>query len=253
MHEVIYVLFFLLSFFHSAVGLGGGTSYNALLILIGVDYSMVASVSLLFNLVVSALASINYIFARYFSFKTLLPFLLTSIPFSYLGGTIIVPKSIFVVLLMIYLISSIVYLQFFLSKKGKIFLSKKIIFISSLITGGVLGFISGIVGIGGGIFLIPILIIFRLASVKEAAACGAVFIFINSLFGLLSRIQHDSFLLIDLEYILFIVLCIFGGAFLGAFFGARKFNFRILKNILTSILTLISIILFLQSIIGGRY
>ena len=246
MHELIYVLFLLLSFFHSSVGLGGGTSYSTLLILTGIHYSMVPSVSLVFNIIVSSLASIHYILGGYFSFKILLPFLLTSIPFSYLGGTIVVSKSIFVILLLVYLVMSIIQLQFSsFIKEQKIFYKKRV-FIFSMLLGSFLGFFSGIIGIGGGIFLIPILIIFRLATLKKAAACGAVFIFINSLFGLLARIQYDYFLSIALKDIVLIILCIFVGSFLGSFLGVRKFNPRILKNILTGILLLVSILLFFR-------
>jgi uncharacterized membrane protein YfcA len=115
----------------------------------------------------------------------------------------------------------------------------------SLLAGAVLGLVSGIVGIGGGIYLIPLIIILGLGTEKEAAACGSIFIWLNSCSGLISRFQYNS---IDLtDYIPLIVAVIAGGA-LGSFMGSSRFSPKTMEKILGSVI-IVAILLLIRKII----
>jgi uncharacterized membrane protein YfcA len=124
-------------------------------------------------------------------------------------------------------------------------LNKRQKIVISLISGLILGLIAGIVGIGGGVYLVPLIIVLGLGSHKEAAACGAIFVWLNSLAGLSSRIQHNA---IDLsDYIPLIAAAIIGGS-LGSFFGSFRFSPKIMEKILGAII-IIAIILLLKKVI----
>ncbi len=226
-------IFFVVAFTYSSVGLGGGSSYTALMAIFGMSTLAVPIVTLILNIIVTSVGSLNFIRNNHAKLKLILPFIISSIPMAYLGGSLKLPKEIFYWVLLISLIFVAIRIYLWQNTSIKLNLGQKGKIVVSLIAGSILGLIAGIVGIGGGIYLIPLIIILGLGTEKEAAACGAIFIWLNSCSGLLSRLQHNS---IDLSgYIPLIVAVLLGGT-LGSFMGASKFSPKLMEKILGTVI-----------------
>ena len=223
------VLFFTVALIYSSVGLGGGSSYTALMAILGVSHVVIPAISLTLNLFVSSVGSFNFIRKRHAHLELLLPFLITSIPMSYLGGAIKLPRDIFYWILLISLIFVAIRIYAWENTSLRVNLGKTKKIIISLMAGSVLGFIAGTVGIGGGIYLVPFIIILGLGSPKEAAACGAVFIWVNSLSGLIARLQHH---LIDVTELLPVIVAVLIGGYLGSFIGSSTLSSRAMEKCL---------------------
>lgn len=239
------ILFFIVAFVYSSVGLGGGSSYTALMAIFGINSLAIPFVSLTLNIFVTSIGSFNFIRNKHAKIKLILPFLISSIPMAYLGGALNIEKEVFywVLLMSLIFVAARIYLwkniniELNLSQNGKI--------IVSLIAGCLLGLIAGIVGIGGGVYLVPLIIILGLGTEKEAAACGAIFIWLNSVSGLISRLQYNS---IDLtNYIPLIIAVLIGGA-LGSYMGSFKFSPKVMDKIL-GIVIIVAIIFLLKKVI----
>ncbi|MDF1592034.1 MAG: sulfite exporter TauE/SafE family protein [Desulfobacterales bacterium] len=227
------VLFFFVAFTYSSVGLGGGSSYTALMALLGFSTQAIPMISLSLNLVVTSVGSYNFIRNKHAKIRLILPFLVSSIPMAYLGGMLKLPKLYFYWILLISLVfvAARIYLwknptiPLHIGRTGKI--------IISICSGSILGLVAGIVGIGGGVYLVPLIIILGLGNEKEAAACGTIFIWLNSLAGLISRFQYNSISLSD--YLPLFVAVLLGGSF-GSFLGSSKFSPKTMEKILGAII-----------------
>jgi uncharacterized membrane protein YfcA len=238
------ILFFIVAFTYSYVGLGGGSSYTALMAIFGINSLAIPMLSLSLNIFVTSIGSFNFIRNKHAKIKLILPFLISSIPMAYLGGSFQLPKEIFYWVLLISLIFVAARIYLWQNTSITLNLKKNEKIIVSLIIGAVLGLVAGIVGIGGGIYLVPLIIILGLGTEKEAAACGAIFIWLNSCSGLLSRLQYNS---IDLtNYIPLIIAVIAGGA-LGSYMGSSRFSPKVMEKIL-GLVILVAIIFLTQKI-----
>lgn len=225
----IALLFFIIALTYSSVGLGGGSSYTALLAIFGLSTLIIPMISLTLNLLVTTVGSINFIRHKHANMRLILPFILSSIPMAYLGGMLNVSKILFYYLLLLSLI--VVALRIYLWKdiSLRLGLNRKNTIIISIISGGLIGFISGIVGIGGGVFLVPLIIMFGLGSEKQAAACGAIFIWVNSLSGLMARIQYNA---VDITNHIPLMIAVLLGGGLGSYMGAAKISPQRMQEIL---------------------
>ena len=197
--EYLFLLsLFVIAFLYSSVGHGGGTGYLALLALYGIAPALMKPTALTLNVFVSAIAFFSYYKAGYFKWKLISPFLISSIPFAYLGASTKVNPSTYKIILGIFLLFAIG--RMLLVTNAVTEKSVKMPVIPALAIGAMLGFFSGMIGIGGGIILSPIIILFHWANVKESAAASALFIFLNSLSGLTAIVsggfKFDQHLLI---------------------------------------------------------
>lgn len=226
-------LFFLVAVTYSSVGLGGGSSYTALMAIFGFNMLTIPMISLSLNLCVTSVGSYNFIRNKHAKLKLIIPFFLSSIPLAYLGGALKLPKEVFYLILLISLVFVAARIYVWDNTTIKLNIGKTGEIIISLLAGSILGLISGIIGIGGGIFLVPLIIILGLGSEKEAAACGAIFIWLNSLSGLVSRFRYNSIDLMD--YIPLIIVVLVGGA-LGSFMGSTKFSPKTMQKILGTVI-----------------
>jgi uncharacterized membrane protein YfcA len=226
---VLAALFFVVAFIYSSVGLGGGSSYTALMAIFGMSALAIPLITLSLNVVVTSVGSFNFIRYKHARFRLLLPFLMSSIPMAYVGGSLQVPKTLFYWLLMISLV--VVALRIYVWRDTSITLELGRIgkTILSLIAGSLLGLVAGIVGIGGGIYLVPLIIILGLGTQKEAAACGAIFIWLNSCSGLVSRLQYN---IIDIVSIIPLIVAVLIGGTLGSFMGSARFSPKAMEKIL---------------------
>jgi len=225
----ISLLFFLIAFIYSSVGLGGGSSYTALMAILGFNTLAIPMLSLCLNLLVTTAGSINFIRNKHARFGLILPFLITSIPMTWLGGALQLDKDVFYWVLLISLCFVAARIFLWQNTRFQLQLTPRATWSISLLAGAVLGFIAGITGIGGGIYLIPLILILDLGNEKQAAACGVIFIWINSLFGLLSRLQYNS---IDLsDYIPMLVAVLLGGM-MGSWLGAVRLSPRVMEKLL---------------------
>lgn len=226
------VVFGLVAFFYSSVGLGGGSSYTALLAVSGIQVLAIPMLSLSLNLLVTTVGS--YVFFRrdHAKIKLIAPFLAASIPMAYLGGLLQVSKDIFYLVLWITLLTA-AWRIYFPRQTPKLPLNSRGKFVLSLGAGGVLGLIAGITGIGGGVYLVPLIILLGLGNAKEAAACGAVFIWVNSCAGLMARLQYNS---VELVPYLPLFAAVLAGGILGSYMGSSRFAPGTMQKILGSIL-----------------
>ena len=155
---ILSILFFITAILYSSVGFGGGSTYLALLLIWGIPYYIVPIIALLCNIIVVSGNSYNYIRAKNYNFKLLAPFLIGSIPLAFYGGTLLIQKEVFEILL--FLVLSVAGFLLLINNKSyedKYLIIKKINFFVAIFVGAILGLVSGTVGIGGGIFLSPIL------------------------------------------------------------------------------------------------
>jgi uncharacterized membrane protein YfcA len=225
---------------YSSVGLGGGSSYVALLAIFGFSAPVIPMVSLTLNLLVTSLASYNFIRQRHASAGLIAPFLVASIPMAWLGGSLQVPKELFFWLLLLCLCFVAARIYFwketaFHTKTGS---AGRLVI--SVLVGAILGLAAGIVGIGGGIFLVPLIIILGLGTPKQAAACGAIFIWLNSLAGLTSRLQYHDVNWIDYAPL---YLGVIAGGALGSFMGSSRLSSATLEKVLGAIVIVAIVIL----------
>ena len=234
---ILSILFFITAILYSSVGFGGGSTYLALLLIWNIPYYIFPVIALFCNILVVTGNSINYIRAGNHNIKLLIPFLIGSIPFSFLGGTLIINKEIFEILLFIVL--SIAGLLLMVNNKSyekKEIKVKKLNFIISFLIGSILGIVSGIVGIGGGIFLSPILFLLKADSPKNIATSASLFILINSISGIFGQLSKENILNEVLLYWPLFFAVIIGG-FLGNFLNLKIFSSRVLV-LMTSVLVI---------------
>ena len=239
--EYLFLLsLFVIAFLYSSVGHGGGTGYLALLAIYGIAPVLMKPTALTLNVFVSAIAFYSYYKAGYFRWKLILPFLISSIPFAYLGALTKVNPSTYKIILGIFLLIAIG--RMLLIPNAVTEKSIKMPFLPALLIGAFLGFFSGMIGIGGGIILSPVIILFHWANVKESAAASALFIFLNSLSGL-SALLTGGFKF-DSHIIVWIAVGIIGGI-IGSYIGSFRLKPDRLKFVLASVLLIASIKLFL--------
>jgi len=244
---VLGILFFFISMLYSSVGLGGGSSYTALMSMFGVQYEFIPTTSLTLNLAVTSVAVLNFWRRRHVNVKLIFPFLLTSIPMSFGGGALHLSERMFIWLLLVTLVFVAIRIYIWNNLTLRVNISPTKSIILSLVLGALLGFVAGTVGIGGGIYLVPLIILFRLAQEKEAAAAGAVFIWMNSLAGIVSRTQQGFF---SSEIIFPAIGTVLVGGFIGSYFGSARFSPRTIQKTL-GVVILIAIIYLLRKLILG--
>ena len=234
---ILSTLFFVTAILYSSVGFGGGSTYLALLLIWEVPYYIFPVIALLCNILVVSGNSINYVKAGNFSLKLLIPFLVGSIPFAFIGGSISIEKELFEFILFFVLMIAGLLLLF----QNKLFNQKnneykKLPIYISFTIGSILGLISGIVGIGGGIFLSPILFLLRTADPKKIATTASLFILTNSLAGVLGQLTKGYVIDKLTEYWPFFLIVLIGGQ-IGNFLNLKIFSNRTLV-IITALLVL---------------
>ena len=192
---ILSILFFVTALIYSSVGFGGGSTYLAILLIWGVPYTIFPVIALVCNIIVVSGNSINFIRSKNINFNLLFPYLIGSIPFAFIGGSITIEKSLFEILLFCVLFVAGIFLliesKSFSEEKIKINQIPKLISIS---IGSIIGFISGIVGIGGGIFLSPLLFLMRAGYPRHITSSASLFILINSIFGIAGQLTKDQIL-----------------------------------------------------------
>ena len=234
---ILSILFFITAILYSSVGFGGGSTYLALLLIWDIPYFIFPIIALLCNIIVVSGNSFNYIRAGNHNFKLLLPFLIGSVPLAFLGGTLKIDKDIFEILLFFVLsIAGFLLLINNKSYENNNSIVKRLNFIISLIIGSVLGLISGIVGIGGGIFLSPILFLLKAEKPKIIVTTASLFILINSISGILGQLTKEN-ILIELSNYIPLFICVFIGGLLGNYLNLKIFTSRVLA-IITSLLVI---------------
>ena len=230
---LFYLLLFLVAFLYASVGHGGASGYLALMALFSIAPTVMKPTALLLNLFVSLTAFIQFYSGGHFRWKVFWPFALFSIPLAYIGGLVMVDADVYKKILGVLLLIPIARF-FFFSKKGNEEQKENNLFLS-LGIGAFIGFLSGLIGIGGGILLSPLLLLLHWTNQKQTAAISALFIFVNSLSGLAGQITKGISFTADMYT--FVVIAFLGGL-CGAYFGALKFRQTILKNVLATVLLL---------------
>jgi hypothetical protein len=234
---ILSTLFFVTAILYSSVGFGGGSTYLALLLIWEVPYYIFPVIALLCNILVVSGNSINYVKAGNFSLKLLIPFLVGSIPFAFIGGSITIEKELFeFILFFILMIAGLLLLfqnKLFNQKNNEY---KKLPIYISFTIGSILGLISGIVGIGGGIFLSPILFLLRTANPKKIATTASLFILTNSLAGVMGQLTKGYVIDKITEYWPLFLIVLIGGQ-IGNFLNLKIFSNRTLV-IITALLVL---------------
>ena len=234
---LLFVLFFLTALVYSSVGFGGGSTYLALLLLWGVPYEIFPVIALCCNIIVVSGNCFNYARAGNLNFKFLIPYFIGSIPFAFIGGSLPIEKSFFQLMLFAVLTTAgILLLINFKSYDDKEENYRKIPYAVSVSIGSVLGFVSGVVGIGGGIFLSPILFLLRAAKPNHIVTAASVFILINSVSGVVGQLTKSNTLNAIPEYAYLILAVLIGGQ-LGNFLNLKILSAKILA-LITSLLVL---------------
>jgi uncharacterized membrane protein YfcA len=231
--EIFYLLLFLVAFFYASVGHGGASGYLALMAIFSVTPEVMRPTALLLNLFVSFTAFIQFYRGKHFLLKIFFPLAMASVPFAFLGGMVVIDANIYKKILGILLLFPIIRFLFF--RNADITEMKAPNTGLSIIIGAAIGLLSGLIGIGGGIILSPILLLLKWTNQKQTAAISALFIFVNSLSGLAGQLTKGIYFSTDM-YVY--VAVAFTGGLLGSYYGSLRFNQSILKNVLACVLML---------------
>ena len=240
------ILFLVVAILYSSVGLGGGSTYFALLLIWGIPYFIFPVIALSCNIIVVSGNCLNYIRAGNFNLRLLIPYLIGSVPSAYIGGSLPIEKRLFEILLFLSLsVAGFLLLLNIKSYNDKEEGYRKIPIPVSILIGVILGFISGIVGIGGGIFLSPILILIKAGKSRHIVTTASLFILINSISGIIGQLTKNDVLLEAANYWYLLVVVLIGGQ-VGNLLNLKIFPARILV-LITAIL-----VIFVAARIGFR-
>ena len=243
---VLVPLFFAISFVYSSVGFGGASSYTAILILAGINIFSVPPISLILNIIVSCMAFLSYIKAQYFSPKLSLPFL-SSIPFAFYTGQMILPQKTLTIIFIITLFAASAALltskratknQQESEMKRSTNLNYTKMTIIGIPIGALLGSVAGLIGIGGGIWLSPLLILTGLANPKQSAATASLFILTNSISGFAAQSISKP---LDLYFLFPLACVVLAGGIIGSRLGAFRFDHDKIRMIIGSIVAVAAI------------
>jgi hypothetical protein len=227
------ILFLIISILYSSVGHAGASGYLAVMALLSFAPETIKPTSLILNITVASIASVKYIKADCFDKRLFLAFILTSLPMAFVGGYITISPRYFKLIAGLFLAVSSLLLIIREYFKPSPTITNQMPFAYGLIGGSFIGLISGLIGVGGGIFLSPIIIMANWTSVKNASGVAALFILFNSIAGLaghilaLNKLDHNIFY--------WIVAVVIGGL-IGSFLGTIKFNDKIIITCLFLVL-----------------
>jgi len=232
--ENIYIFLLILpvvSFLYASVGHGGASGYLALMALFSFTPESMKPTALLLNIFVAGISFYYYYRAGHFNKKLFLAFAIASIPLAYLGGTLEVDASLYKKILAVLLIFAILKMLNIFGNES--YTVKQVKLWQGLIVGGIIGFFSGLIGIGGGIILTPVILLLHWGKMKEAAAVSALFIWVNSVAGLIGQVSCG--VTIEIESFLLVAIAIIGGV-LGGYYGSKIINNQRLRYILAFVL-----------------
>ncbi len=237
------LLFFITAVLYASVGFGGGSTYNALLVLHGADYRILPSIALICNIIVVTGGALRFSRAGHLDWRALLPWIAASVPAAWIGGRIPISETVFIAVLGLTLLAAGVRLAFerppatpgggFRQTSASI----------AITIGGALGFVSGLVGIGGGIFLAPVLYLLRWGDPRKIAAACSLFILVNSLSGLAGQAMKLGDLggiSMIVEYWMVFPAVLIGGQ-IGSRLGASKLSPVTVKRLTAALILYVAI------------
>lgn len=234
--EYVYIFLLILpvvSFLYASIGHGGASGYLALMAIFSVTPELMKPTALLLNLFVAAIAFYYYYKEGYFNKKLFISFAIASIPMSIIGGYIEVDTTIYKKILAVLLLFAILKMLNIFGKESAIIRDIKLW--QGIVVGGIIGFFSGLIGIGGGIILSPIILLFHWGKMKEAAAVSALFIWVNSAGGLIG--QLSSGVNLNIQSFGLVAIALIGGVF-GAYYGSKKLNNQNLRYLLATVMAI---------------
>lgn len=235
-------IFLATSILYSMIGQGGASAYLAILVLFNLPYQNIPPTALACNIIASLGIAFHFAKAGHLRWKLIIPFIITSVPAAFIGGTLRIPETAFEIILAVVLMLVSIKLFFWKSRREEIrFPSTKKAFIIGPIIGLFLGLLAGLIGIGGGILLTPILIFMKWGRPKKAALAGGLFTLANSVSGL---IGHGTKGHIDYELIVPLALAVLAGSQIGAHLGAKKISSEFVQKIFAILLFVVSLRLF---------
>ncbi len=233
---IFYVLLFMVAFLYSSVGHGGASGYLALMALFGFAPEAMKPTALLLNLFVAGTAFLQFYRGKHFNWKIFMPLALASVPMAFLGGLIALDPEIYKKTLGVFLLIPV--LRFIYPGPPATGKARSPKWNLSVLLGAGIGFLSGLIGIGGGIILSPVLLLLKWTDQKQTAAISALFIFVNSLSGLGGQFTRG--VQFSQDMMLYVVLAFLGGL-AGSYFGSLRFRQNTLKYLLALVLLLASI------------
>ena len=238
---ILSILFFVTAILYASVGFGGGSTYLALLLIWEIPYYIFPVIALVCNIFVVSGNSFNYIKAGNLNLKLLLPYLIGSIPLAFIGGSLYIEKNLFELFLFLVLaFAGIMLLINFKSYDDEDKTYKNIPIFISVPIGGVLGFVSGAVGIGGGIFLSPILFLIKAGKPKHIVTTASLFILINSISGITGQLTKNA-VFNDLSNYWYLFLAVIIGGQVGNFLNLKIFPTRMLALVTSGLVLFVSI------------
>src|SRR5215203_701372 len=227
---------FIVAILYSSVGHGGASGYLAVMAFLAVTPEVTRPTALVLNLFVASIATLQFWRAGHFSWRLFWPFAVASIPFAFIGGMIKLPTNIYKIVLGLVLLFAAFRLAWkFASDDDEL---RQPNLWMCLVIGAVIGLLSGLVGVGGGIFLTPVLLLMHWSETKTAAGNSALFIFVNSAAGLAGNYAQVSILPSGAWF--WILAAIAGGA-IGSLLGATKFDSLTLRRVLAAVLLFASV------------
>ena len=228
---LLLILLLVVAFLYASVGHGGASGYLALMSLFSFPVAVMKPTALVLNILVSAISFYFYYSEKKFEWKLFYPFAITSIPFSFLGGIIKIDAHIYNIILATVLLFAVARLVGLLGKRRE--QMKPVNIPLALLIGAIIGFLSGLIGIGGGIILSPVLLLLGWADIKKSAAVAALFIFVNSVSGLFGALSNG--VILPTSSVSLIAVALIGGI-LGGYFGSKKMESIALRNVLAFVL-----------------
>jgi uncharacterized membrane protein YfcA len=238
---ILSFLFFLTAILYSTVGFGGGSTYLALLLIWDLPYQVFPVIALCCNIIVVSGNCFNYIKTGNINIKLLSPYLISSVPFAFIGGSLQLEKSFFEILLFIVLtLAGLSLLLRFRSFNESKEVNNNIPKVISVLIGGSIGFISGVVGIGGGIFLSPILLLIKAGKTKHVATTASLFILINSISGLIGQSTKGYIFNEIYNYWPLFLLVLIGGQ-LGNFLNIKILPSRVMILLTAGLVMFVSV------------
>ena len=238
---ILTIFFFITAILYSSIGFGGGSTYLALMLIWDIPYYIFPILALFCNIIVVSGNSLNFIRTKNINIKLLFPYLIGSIPFAFFGASISIEKNLFELLLFVVLMMAGMFLliesKTFNKYETEINQIPKII---SVAIGSIIGFISGLIGIGGGIFLSPILFIMKAGYPKHITSTASIFILINSIFGIAGQLTKNIVLDEFLNYWPFFLAVLIGGQ-IGSFLNVKILSNRILATMTSFLVIFVAI------------